>query len=112
MDKKGLPAAVDRYTELRKKYYGSAAYDFSELPLDVLADSLVQKGKPKDAAAIMEMNLSFNQPTARTYNVLATVHKANGETEKAKTDLEKLLQLQPDNHRAKQMLDELNKTGK
>jgi len=109
MEKKGLPAAVDRYTELRKKYYGSAAYDFSELPLDLLAESLAQKGKAKDAAAIMDLNLSFNQPTARTYNVLATVHKANGENDKAKADLQKLLELQPDNRRAKQMLDELNK---
>lgn len=109
MEKKDTQAAIERYTELRKKYYGSAAYDFSELPLDLLAESLVQKGKPKDAATIMEMNLSFNQPTAQTYNVLATVHKANGETEKAKADLQKLLQLQPNNRRAKEMLEELNK---
>lgn len=100
MEKKDTQAAIERYTELRKKYYGSAAYDFSELPLE---------GKPKDAATIMEMNLSFNPPTAQTYNVLATVHKANGETEKAKADLENLLQLQPNNRRAKEMLEELKK---
>jgi len=109
MAKKDLQSAIDRYGELRKKYYGSAAYDFSELPLDLLAESLVQKGQPKDASAIMDMNLSFNQPTARTYNVLANVHKANGENDKAKADLQKLLSLQPDNRRAKQMLEELNK---
>ncbi len=111
MEKKDVQAAVEKYTELRKKYYGSASYDFSELPLDMLAEGLVQKGKPKDAAAIMDMNLSFNQPTARTYTTLAQVHKANREIEKAKADLEKLLQLQPENRRAKQMLDDL-KAGK
>jgi tetratricopeptide (TPR) repeat protein len=107
MEKKDVQAAVAQYADLRKKYYGSASYDFSELPLDLLAESLVQQGKPKDAAAIMEMNVSFNTPTARTYNVLAQVHKANGEPEKAKADLEKVLQLQPENRRAKQMLEEL-----
>jgi hypothetical protein len=108
MERKDVQAAAAQYVELRKKYYGSASYDFSELPLDLLAESLVQQSKAKDAAAIMDLNLSFNAPTARTYNVLATVHKANGETDKAKADLEKLLQLQPENRRAKQMLEQLN----
>jgi tetratricopeptide (TPR) repeat protein len=107
IEKKNVQAALAQYTELRKKYYGSASYDFSELPLDLMAESLAQNGKAKDAAAIMDMNVGFNPPTARTYNVLATVHKANGETDKAKEDLEKLLELQPDNRRAKQQLEEL-----
>jgi hypothetical protein len=77
----------------------------------MVAESLVQKDKAKDAAAIMDMNLSFNTPTARTYNVLAMVHRANGESEKAKADLGRLLELQPENRRAKQMLEEL-KSGK
>jgi Flp pilus assembly protein TadD len=108
VEKKDVQAAVAQYTELRKKYYGSASYDFSELPLDLLSESLVEKGKTKDAVAIMDMNVSFNTPTARTYNSLAMAHKANGEIDKAKADLEKLLQLQPENRRAKQMLVELS----
>jgi Flp pilus assembly protein TadD len=111
IEKKDVQAAIAQYTDLRKKYYGSASYDFSDLPLNLMAESLVQKGNAKDAVAIMDMNVSFNTPTARTYNVLATVHKANGEIGKAKADLEKLLQLQPENRRAKQMLEDL-KTGK
>jgi hypothetical protein len=111
IEKKSVEAAIAQYTDLRKKYYGSASYDFSELPLDMVAESLVQKDQAKDALAIMDMNLSFNTPTARTYNVLAMVHRANGESEKAKADLGRLLELQPENRRAKQMLEEL-KSGK
>lgn len=111
MEKKDVQAAIAQYTDLRKKYYGSASYDFSELPVDLLSESLAQKGKAKEALALMQMNMGFNPPTARTYNVLATVHKANGETDKAKADLEELLKLQPDNRRAKQMLEDL-KAGK
>jgi tetratricopeptide (TPR) repeat protein len=109
MDKKDVQAAIAQYTDLRKKYYGSASYDFSELPIDLLSESLVQRGKAKDALALLDMNVGFNPPTVRTYNALANAHKANGETDKAKADLEKLLQLQPDNRRAKQMLEELNR---
>ena len=108
IEKKDVQAAIAQYTDLRKKYYGSASYDFSELPLDLLSESLVQKGKAKDAIAIMDMSVSFNPPTARTYNAFANAHKANGDMDKAKADLEKLLQLQPDNRHAKQMLEELN----
>jgi hypothetical protein len=111
IEAKGVQAAVAQYAELHNHYYGSASYDLSELPLDLLAESLVQKGKVKDAVAIMEMNVSVNAPTVRTYNTFAMVHKANGETDKAKADLEKLLKLKPDDRRAKQMLEDL-KAGK
>lgn len=108
--KKDVNAAIAEYKELRKKYYGSARYDFSETPMNQLAESLLASDKKKDAVAIIEMNVEFNNPaSAWTYSVLAMAHKQVGNTEKAIADYQKVLELQPDNKRAKEQLEELRK---
>ena len=110
IEKKDVNAAILQYRELRTKYYGSARYDFTQTPLNQLAETLLAKDKPKDAVAIMEMNVEFNNPPGPwTSSVLAMSHKANGDTEKAKADFQKILEIQPDNKWAKDQLEELNK---
>jgi hypothetical protein len=43
-----------------------------------------------------------------SYNLLAMAHMANKETEKAKADYRKILELNPQNAFAKKQLDQLN----
>jgi len=40
--KKGLQAALDDYADLKKKYYGRAAFDFGEGSLNVLGYTLLE----------------------------------------------------------------------
>jgi len=111
IEKKDVTAAIAEYKELRKKYYGSGAYDFSETPMNQLAESLLAKDKNKEAAAIMEMNVEFNSPASGwTYSVLAMSHKDAGDLVKAKADFQKLLEMNPDNKWAKEQLEELSKS--
>ncbi len=107
LGKSGPAAAVVRYHELRKKYYGGGQYDFSETSLNQLAESLLKTKRTKEAVAIMELNAEVNPITGWGYSVLAMSHRANGDIDKAKTDFQKILELQPQNGWAKQQLEEL-----
>jgi hypothetical protein len=94
LDKGGIDAAVSRYTQLRKETYGSSQYDFSETSLNLLAESLTNGAKPKEAAAMMELNAKVNNPLSTWgYSVLAMAHERNGELQKAEADFEKLVEI-------------------
>jgi tetratricopeptide (TPR) repeat protein len=109
LEKKDIPAAIAQYRELRKKALGDGQYDFGETPLNQLTESLLKQHKTKEAAAIMELNVEVNTPpSAWSYSLLAMAHQANNETEKAKADYRKILELNPQNDWAKKQLEDLN----
>jgi hypothetical protein len=106
--KQGSDAAVAIYQDLRTKYYGTGAYDFSDVPLNQLTESLLAQKKTKEAVAIMEMNFAANNPTSvYSYHMLAMSHQANGQTEKARQDYAKDVELHPDDVWAKKQLETL-----
>jgi len=109
LDKKGIPAATALYRSLRKEDLGSGRYDFGETPLNQLTESLLKQQKTKEAVAIMELNVEFNTPPSLwSYNLLAMSHSANHDTEKAKADYAKILELNPQDAFAKKQLEQLN----
>jgi len=111
MEKKDLQAALALYRDLRKRDLGGGQYDFGETPLNILTESLMSQGKTKEAAAIMELNVEVNTPPSLwSYNLLAMAHTANKETEKAKADYQKILELNPQDAFAKKQLEELNRS--
>jgi tetratricopeptide (TPR) repeat protein len=108
LEKKDIPAAIALYRDLRKKYYGDGQYDFGETPLNQLTESLLKQKKTQAAVAIMELNVEVNTPPSLwSYSLLAMSHKANNETEKAKADFQKILELNPKDDFAKKQLEEL-----
>lgn len=108
IDKDGIDAAVKLYHDLRAQYYGTGAYDFGETPLNQLTESLLAGKKPKEAAAIMEMNFSANNPqSVWAYHLLAMAHQANGQPDKALADFRKVVELHPDDTWAQQQIQVL-----
>lgn len=113
IEKKGVAEAVAQYRELRQKGTVRGAYDFSETPLNVLTESLLQQHKNKEAAAIEELNADANAPIGMwSMNLLAMAHAANNEKDKAKADFQKILEKDPQNSFAKQQLEQLNSESK
>jgi len=109
IEKKDVGAAVAQYRELRKKYFGDGEYDFGETPLNILTESLLKQKKPKEAVAIMELNVEVNTPPSGwSYSLLAMSHTANKDIEKAKADFKKILEQNPQNDWARKQLEELN----
>lgn len=110
LDQKGLDSAVALYQDLRQKYYGSGQYDFGETSLNQLTESLLSQKKNKEALAIMEMSFAANHPeSVWSYHMLAMVHEANGQFDKAIADYRKVVELHPDDNWAKEQIRTLTK---
>jgi tetratricopeptide (TPR) repeat protein len=108
IDKGGVASAVELYRKLRKEAYGRGEYDFSETSLNLLSESLVNGGRPREASAIMELNVEVNSPLSTwAYSDLAIAHQASGETTKAEADFRKILQMNPEDSWAKGELEKL-----
>src|SRR5262249_2124188 len=60
----GLDALTAKYHELRERYYGRAAYDFSEVPLADLAGEAWDAGKPHDGVRLHAFNVEMNPSSA------------------------------------------------
>ena len=107
MERSDVSSAISLYRKLRKETYGGAQYDFSETSLNLLSETLVHSGKPKEAAAFMELNLEVNPLSPWAYSDLAMAHTANHERSKAEADYNKILETDPQNSWAKEQLEDL-----
>jgi len=109
IEKKDVQAAIALYRDLRKDDLASGQYDFGETALNILTESLLQQGKAREAAAIMELNVEVNTPPSGwAYSLLAMSHTADKEVEKAKADYRKILERNPQDEWAKKQLEKLN----
>jgi tetratricopeptide (TPR) repeat protein len=104
---KGLDAAVAQYRDLRTQYYGGMAYDFSEGGLINVAQAATIADKADNAIAWLNLNLEFYPKSARTYVAMAQAHQRKNDKASAIKDLEKAVELDPNNAQAKQQLQQL-----
>jgi tetratricopeptide (TPR) repeat protein len=104
---KGQDAAVAQYRELRTRYMGSMAYDFSEQGLLTMAQSQMSGNQADSALAWLNLNLEFYPKSSRTYQAMAQAHQRKNEKDAAVKDLEKAVELDPNNAQAKQQLQQL-----
>jgi tetratricopeptide (TPR) repeat protein len=70
-DRGGLDSTLARYHALRDRYYGAAAYDFTDVPLGELANQVRSDGKQDDAVRILELNVEMNPNAAFAKRQLA-----------------------------------------
>ena len=104
MTGKGDGAAVALYRDLRQKYDGAQAYDFRESLLPSLAERSLAANKPDDAVAWAQLNLEFYPRSAASHVALAEAHLRKRDPAAARKDLEKALELDPENAVAARML--------
>lgn len=102
----GVDAALAKYRELRERYYGSAAYDFTEFPMLAAAQGL--GGADAEAARrVLELNLEFNPNSGRTVFALAELQADAGNKEEAIALYKRGMEIMPDNAQAQRRLKEL-----
>lgn len=107
MEQDGVPAAIEKYRTLRKKYYGGAAYDFSVTSLNNLGYQLLGKEQFDDAVAIFKLNVEMNPESSNPYDSLAEAYNKSDRKWLAFINYSKSLELDPQNRNARKMLDEL-----
>jgi len=104
-NQKGAPAAVAQYRDLRKQFYGSQAYDFSDATLFTAAQRSTAANKPDDAIVYAQLNLELNTSSARSYQAISQAYQRKMDTPKAIEALEKAVAMDPANM---QFMNQLN----
>jgi hypothetical protein len=105
---KGFAAASSQYDELKTKFYGAQAYDFSETGLIATATPLIPN-RTDEAVQFLNMNLKLFPQSAPTYVALAQAQEAKKDNPAAIASLEKALAIDPKNAQATRLLGELKK---
>lgn len=108
----GPDSAIALYRALRTRYYGSAAYDFSEPSLNEAANEVVRLEQRPAAIALLKLNLEFYPQSVPTLGALATQSVAVGDTAGAVEALNKALAIQPNNQQMRAMLGRLRPGGR
>lgn len=109
---KGADSAVALYRSLRERYYGSAAYDFSEPSLNEAGNEVARMPNQNAAAiTLLKLNLEYFPRSVPTLQSLAGVSLAGGDTTAAVEALRKALEIQPDNQQLRNMLERIRPGG-
>ena len=106
LNEKGVAAAAAQYRDLHKRYYGRDTYDFSDDTLLTIAQRLAA-GRPDDAIALLQVNLEFHPQSARTYAAIGYAYTRKLDDAAAITNLEKALEIDPDNGVVRGQLEQL-----
>jgi|SRR5581483_5412864 len=101
-------AAVQKYRDLRKQYYGGQSYDFTENTLITAAQRAVMANKPDDAIAYLQANIEFFPNSARSYQGLSQAYQRKNDKDNAVKSLQKAIELDPANPQYKAQLQQLN----
>jgi len=103
----GLEPAIDRYRELRNRYYGSYTFDFSERMLMHLAKDLGAQQQLDAALRFVNLNLEYFPTSSRSFVLRAEILAEQGNIEGARRDYETALQMEPDSWWIKEQLEKL-----
>jgi tetratricopeptide (TPR) repeat protein len=104
--KQGMNAAIEQYRDLRTRYYGKQAYDFSEQTLINLSQRLAN-GRPDDAIAFAKLNVEFYPNSSASYAAIAYAYTRKVDDKSAIEALEKAVELDPANNVARGQLEQL-----
>jgi tetratricopeptide (TPR) repeat protein len=107
VETKGVDSATALYRDLRSRYYGSAAYDFSETSLPMAANEIARMNQRPAALALLKLNLEYYDKSAPTYQTMSQLYLQGGDTAAAVDALKKASALQPNNPQLKQQLQRL-----
>lgn len=107
---KGVDAAIAQYWDLRKQFYGRAAYDFGDLSLLTAAQRLTSD-KPDAALKLLDINTQFFPGSSRTFVAMSQAHLKQNKKDDAIRDLERAAALDPQNPQVKRQLDQLKGPG-
>ncbi|MBK7142798.1 MAG: c-type cytochrome [bacterium] len=105
----GLAAVDSTYRSLRKRYYGSHTFDFSDHPLGELAIEISEKSDSA-ALALLKLNQEFNPESIFNQWLLGQVYTSLGDTATAIAEYERALQINPESRRIKRDLEALRKS--
>lgn len=103
----GLDSAIRAYRNLRERFYGRNAYDFSEGTLIQAAQPLQQARLFDEALGLLRLNTEFFPQSSQNQTGMGEVYRARGDTAAAIAAYRRALDLNRNDGAARQRLREL-----
>ena len=103
--KKDVSTAIELYYELKNNHPDE--YIFKQDELTRVAFTLIQDGKLKDAIEFLKLGITIYPESAPAYQALGIGYHMDGQGALAVQNFEKVLELDPSNNYAKEMLLDL-----
>ena len=110
VEAKGADSSITLYRDLRTRYFGSAAYDFSEMALPTAALELSRMNQRPAGLALLKLNLEFYDKSGPTYQSMANLLLQGGDTAAAVDALKKGVAVAPNNPQLRAMMTRLGVT--
>lgn len=104
----GMDGAIAEYRQLRDRYYGDYAFDFSPRSLMILAENLASMEDYEAALGFLDLNMEFNPDSVRTLQYKARFQQDIGDKVAARESLLKAIELEPENQWTRQLLERLD----
>ena len=97
-EKNGVDAALNKYNELREKYYGGFVYDFTFRPLSAFADKLIEAGKSTELINFLTDYMDkYDKNSWNAYLEIGKAYASVKNYDEAKKNYDKALEISPDN---------------
>lgn len=110
--KGGIEASIVRYRELREQFYGKGGYDFGEGGLNSFGYQLLRGNDPEAAIRIFTMNAENFPNSPNVWGSLGEGYMKAGKMSMAESSYRKVLNVDPGNKNAMEMLQKIKKTTK
>jgi tetratricopeptide (TPR) repeat protein len=108
IEAENVQAALAQYRDLKEGYYGMGAYNFGPMTLIGVAEKAAgEKGDIAGALEILDLNTEMNPDDAMSYLMKASIQAQSGDKDAAIANVEKVLEMEPDNRRAAHLLEQL-----
>jgi photosynthetic reaction center cytochrome c subunit len=106
-DAGGADSVVAEYRALRERYYGSAAYDFGEVPLADVANTLRARNLLADALRLYILNTEVSPKSGFAFRMAADGQLAAGDTAAAVASLRRAIAINANDQQATRALERL-----
>ncbi len=103
----GLESAVSWYREVKDKHQKIYSYSFFEGLIQQLGTDLLSENKGKEAIAVFQFNAQAHPESADVWEQLGDAYVKTGDPRLAKENYEKALQVNPQNAKLKEKLQQL-----
>jgi tetratricopeptide (TPR) repeat protein len=103
----GLDSVTAAYRALRARYFGRAAYDFGEVTLVDVANTLRSSGRLADALRLYQLNVEMVPSSTFALRALAGGSLAAGDTAAAVASYERALTIDPNDNQSRAALTRL-----
>jgi tetratricopeptide (TPR) repeat protein len=107
---KGLQPALDRYADLKKRYYGRGAYDFGETGLNDFGYQVLENKDLTGAIQVFKLNAEQFPHSGNVWNSLAEADMKAGDMKTAKKNYEKAVKLDPGDENSREMLKKIQES--